>query len=103
MLLAQFVGIVHEIKPNFLRTRAGLDLSHLSPVLITLGHFSGNSRLIVNKYISRQIFVTIAENYDMRLAKVRNGSATTPFDVPVTTETTPDEAGEEPLRRYIQL
>jgi hypothetical protein len=40
MLLAQFIGIVHEIKPEFLKSRTGVDKSHLSPILITLQYFS---------------------------------------------------------------
>jgi hypothetical protein len=81
MLLAQFLGMVHELKPSFLQTRRGVDSSHLSPILIALKHFSENCQLIVNEYTNRRVFVTIAENYDMRLARVRSGSAATPFDV----------------------
>lgn len=79
MLLAQFIGIVHEIKPSFLRGRKGLDSAHLSPILIALGHFSGNSSSIVDAYKRRNIHVTIAENYDVRLARVRGGSSKSPF------------------------
>jgi hypothetical protein len=79
MLLAQFIGIVHEIKPSFLRGRKRLDRAHLSPVLIALGHFSGNASLIVEGYKRRGINVTIAENYDFRLARVRGRSAKSPF------------------------
>lgn len=79
MLLAQFLGIVHEIKPQFLTAPGALDPSHLPPILIALGHFSGNAAVIVDAYPSRGIHVTIAENYDVRLARVRGGSATSPF------------------------
>jgi hypothetical protein len=78
MLLAQFIGIVHEIKPWFLgcgvRKRP-----HPAPVLIALGHFSGNSGQIVSSYPSRNIAVTIAENFDIRLSRVRGGSAKSAF------------------------
>src|SRR5207244_13630 len=80
MLLAQFIGIVHEIKPEFLKSRRDVDKSHLSPILITLQYFSGNSKAIVDAYPRRGINVTIAENYDMRLARVRAGKSATPFD-----------------------
>lgn len=79
MLLAQFIGIVHEIKPGFLKDRMSVAKEHLSPVLIALGHFSGNASSIVEAYKGRGIHVTIAENYDVRLARVRGGSAKSPF------------------------
>lgn len=79
MLLAQFLGIVHEIRPEFLRPAHALGGAHLPPILIALGHFSGNAAAIVGAYASRGIKVTIAENYDVRLARVRGRSATSPF------------------------
>jgi hypothetical protein len=79
MLLAQFLGIVHEIRPEFLKNGSAANGSHLPPVLIALGHFSGNAAAIVKAYPIRGISVTIAENYDVRLARVRGGSATSPF------------------------
>jgi hypothetical protein len=79
MLLAQFLGIVHEIKPGFLSSFDLDDTAHLAPTLIALGHFSGNASSIVNNYKSRNIYVTIAENYDIRLARVRSGSINSPF------------------------
>lgn len=79
MLLAQFIGIVHEIKPGFLSSPCPLNPPHLPPILIALGHFSGNASVIVNGYASRDIHVTIAHNYDIRLARVRGGSQESPF------------------------
>jgi len=70
MLLAQFVGIVHEIKPKFLN-RSKYKSPHPPPTLIALGHFSGNAQSIVKAYPARKIVVNVAENYDMRLARVR--------------------------------
>lgn len=71
MLLAQFVGIVHEIKPAFLRPLTIPQGDHPAPTLIALGHFSGNARAIVDAYRTRNISVNIAANYDVRLASVR--------------------------------
>jgi len=79
MLLAQFLGIVHEIRPEFLTSRGTLDPAHLPPILVALGHFSGNSSSIVRSYVTRGIFLTIAENYDVRLARVRGGATSSPF------------------------
>lgn len=80
MLLAQFVGIVHEIKPAFLKRRRRTTTPHPPPMLIALGHYSANSLEIVNSYASRGISLTIAANYDGRLARVRAGISASPFD-----------------------
>jgi len=78
MLLAQFIGIVHEIKPDFL-TNPATASSPMFPTLISLGHFSGNSANIVQKYAVRQFNIWIAENFDTRLSKVNLGLAASPF------------------------
>ena len=83
MLLAQFIGIVHEIKPQFISGRIPRSFvrnSHLRPTLASLGNFSGNSRKIVDAYARRRICVTIAENFDIRLARVRGGTSSSPFE-----------------------
>ena len=79
MLLAQFLGIVHEIKPGFLTSNCGLKLPHISPMLIALGHFSGNAGIIVANYPHRGIHITVVENFDSRLAKVRGDLTSSPF------------------------
>ena len=79
MLLAQFVGIVHEVKPKFLSVQRRRKSPHPPPTLIALGHYSGNSTSIVRAYRSRYIHVLIAENYDVRLARVRAVPNTSPF------------------------
>lgn len=84
MLLAQFVGIVHEIKPSFIGghlPRGFRTNNHLRPALIALGHFTATSQNIVNAYKQRKIKITVAENYDIRLASVRGGHYKTPFHV----------------------
>lgn len=77
MLLAQFVGIVHEIMPGSLNIMG--PYAHLPPTLITLGHFSGNSKSIVDNYSNRAFRILIAESYDVRLARVRAGTIASPF------------------------
>ena len=82
MLLAQFIGIVHEIKRNFMRSPSpdGFDRhQHLPPTLIALGHFSGNSAAIVRSYGNRSILVCVAENFDVRLAAQRTGECRSPL------------------------
>ncbi|MDT8428290.1 MAG: hypothetical protein RQ757_05950 [Pseudomonadales bacterium] len=82
MLLAQFLGIVHEIKPCFIygRTPKGfISEGHLFPTLASLGNFSGNSAKIVEGYKSRKIRIMVAENFDLRLARVRLSRQISPF------------------------
>lgn len=80
MLLAQFVGIVHELKPEFLSgQRRLLQDTHLAPTLIVLGHFSGNSRHIVQTYAKRGFRVQIAEGIDLRIAAYRAGKSKSPI------------------------
>jgi len=84
MLLAHFIGIVHEIKPSFIggRLQRGFKANdHLYPTLISLGSFSATSQKIVNAYKQRKIRVVVAENYLLRLAYVRGGHYETPFYV----------------------
>ena len=80
MLLAQFLGIVHEIKPSFLVGRGSTDPAHPSPTLIVLGHYSAISQDIVKSYPDRGISVVIAANYDGRLARVRSGRTASPLE-----------------------
>jgi hypothetical protein len=73
MLLAQFIGIVHEIMPSFLKRKKKGPAENplLPPTLVVLGHYSGNSTKIVSAYQKRGINVMIAENYDYRLMRAR--------------------------------
>jgi len=80
MLLAQFVGIVHETKPTFLTGRGSIEVAHPSPVLIVLGHYSANSFDIVKSYKARGISILVAANYDGRLARVRVGQSKSPLN-----------------------
>lgn len=82
MLLAQFVGIVHEIKPRFLRPPPLLGFDryhHLPPALMALGHFSGNAAAIVRAYKGRGILICVAENFDVRIAAHRKGACQSPL------------------------
>jgi hypothetical protein len=82
ILLAQFIGIVHEIKPQFLQAPSPLGFGptlQLPPTPVALGHFSVNSRAIIEAFERRSILVCIAENFDIRLAAQRNGSTKSPL------------------------
>lgn len=79
MLLAQFFGIVHEIKPSYTKCNNFDNTEILQPILISLGNFSGNSSSIVSCYRKRKINVYIAQNFDIRLANFRAKKNETPF------------------------
>jgi hypothetical protein len=83
MLLAQFVGIVHEIKPQFLngmRPRNFVLAGHFDPALVSLGYLHGRVRPIVRGYKPRRFKVKILENADIAIAKVsRNPTAASPL------------------------
>jgi hypothetical protein len=82
MLLAQFVGIVHEIKPGFLQAPLPNGFGryeHLPPALMALGHFSGNSAAIIHAYDRRSVLLCIAENFDQRIASHRKGKCRSPL------------------------
>src|SRR6266446_428214 len=61
MLLAQFLGVVHEIRPEFLNRQnlaaAFFAGGHFAPALVSLGSYSGNSQRIVDAYPGRMILV----------------------------------------------
>ena len=83
MLLAQFVGIVHEIKPTFLHASScGLNpYNHFYPSLVTLGYLKGTSRMILDEFIRRNYKICVIHNFDVHLSSMRAGTATTsPFE-----------------------
>lgn len=71
MLLAQFIGIVHEIAPRFLDMPGVTAVSpHFPPALVSLGYLTENSRRIVERYPRRGICIRIVANFDVRVARV---------------------------------
>lgn len=71
MLLAQFVGIVHEIKPVFLRGRrprrfvAG---AHFDPALVTVGPVARTAGAIRDGFAARGFRIQIVTNFDNRIS-----------------------------------
>ncbi len=81
MLIAQFVGIVHEIKPRFLggrRPRGFLVQRHLDPTLVSLGYTHGISAKIINKFVDRRFHIGVLGHFDAAIRRV----AADPFDSP---------------------
>jgi len=95
MLLAQFLGIVHEIRPDFLEQPSPTGFGpgeHLPPTLISLGHFSGNSRHIADSFVKRGFGLLITVNFDMHLAWSRRDPTRSPFfGVPMDLEAIADD------------
>lgn len=81
MLLAHFIGIVHELTPSFLSgvSDAFESANHFAPALVTLGHCTANSREIIATYSTRHISVNVEANFDVRfsdsLTKFRFGQS----------------------------
>ena len=74
MLLAQFVGIVNEITPMFLRgsrPSGFLEVGHFDPALIAVGHLHATARKIARAYPERGYFVKIVPAMDMKLSLLR--------------------------------
>lgn len=76
MLIAQFIGIVHEILPLFMRrspSAAFASQQHFLPTLVSIGSYSGNTRSIVSRFRKRRLRIRILENFDIRLARTPTG------------------------------
>ena len=81
MLLAQFLGIVHEVTPKFLKRdkKYRLEDDHLHPALIALGSLTPNARDILRSFKRRKYKITIAELFDIRLSAAARGGNLSPF------------------------
>jgi hypothetical protein len=66
MLLAHFIGIIHELAPVFLLSLPPHfeESNHFAPALITLGYCTANSGEIVSAYPNRGVTVNIEANFD---------------------------------------
>jgi hypothetical protein len=88
MLLAQFIGIVHEIKPKALR-RAGLSLdagSHFYPALVSVGYLQGTSRKILEGFKKRKYRISVVDSFDFHISSMsKGGASTSPFAALVST------------------
>jgi hypothetical protein len=74
MLIAQFIGIVHEIKPDFLagkRPWGFVANNHFDPSLISIGHFHGTSASICSGLRKRRFWIGVLPHFDLSLAQLR--------------------------------
>lgn len=82
MLLAQFVGIVHEIKPTFLgerRPRGFVRAGHVDPTLVSLGYLNGIAESIYNAYPKRGYKIRVIPHFDVVVSVCRRESVS-PWD-----------------------
>ena len=68
MLLAQFLGIVHEIKPEFLNTeerenlKTILDQKHPPPLLLTSNHLTWGTKQVLKSFQDRDLLIRVVED-----------------------------------------
>ena len=75
MLIAQFIGIVHEIKPDFLvgkRPTVFRRRNHFDPALISIGHLHGTAANICKALKRRRFYINILPHFDLTLARLRS-------------------------------
>lgn len=98
MLLAQFLGIVHEITPKFLKRdkKYCLGDDHLHPALIALGNLTPNAQDILRSFKRRKYKIAIAESFDIRLSAAARGRNLSPF-VGTISELLQNSAGAQAL------
>ncbi|WP_338825149.1 hypothetical protein MHOCP_07030 [Moorella humiferrea] len=80
MLLAQFIGIVHEIKPTFLDAscvkKDFVDAKHFEPTLVSIGYLHGVAYRIRKGYFERNFKINILPHFDIEIANLRSGKLT---------------------------
>ena len=84
MLLAQFIGIVHEIKPKLLQGSAyGFKkYNHYCPALISIGYLKGTSSKVLVGFGRRNYKVCVVHSFDTHLSSMRAGTVTaSPFEI----------------------
>lgn len=81
MLIAQFIGIVHEIKPIFLggRPRNFVVRGHFDPALVSLGHLHGTCLNIVRGFEGRGCRIGIVPEFDRAITRLKFGGVASPL------------------------
>jgi hypothetical protein len=82
MLIAQFIGIVHELMPEFLdgQRPAGFKAArHFDPALVSLGYLHGTCWNIVKGFPARGLHIRIVAEFDSAIANLRRGSTRSPL------------------------
>lgn len=100
MLIAQFIGIVHELKPTFLKGDVPDELEkllHFEPSLVSLGYLHNTCLNIVKGLDARNIRIGIVAKFDHVLSRLGDGMTTSPLAR--TPPVSPDDPDEIPQRR----
>ena len=82
MLIAHFIGIVHELQPRFLSGRRPYGFSargHFDPALVSLGYLHGTCGKIVSGFRARKCKVKVVPDFDSELSKLAQGLAVSPL------------------------
>jgi len=82
MLIAQFIGIVHELKPDFLAGKrpAGFRRAkHFDPALVSLGYLHGTCEYIVKGFKGRRLYIGIVDEFDRAITRINFGSTESPL------------------------
>lgn len=80
MLLAQFIGIVHEIKPSFIvsgrRPPRFKREGHFYPALLSIGYLHGTAASIERAYKLRRFLLTVVPAFDTEISRLARDEAT---------------------------
>lgn len=95
MLIAQFIGIVHELQPAFLHGDVSdefEELLHFEPSLVSLGYLHNTCLNIVKGFDARKIRIGIVAKFDHALSRLGDGMTTSPLArAPLVDPDDPDE------------
>lgn len=86
MLLAHFVGIVHELLPSFVHTGKRpygfAKQRHFLPALMTLGYLHGTCAAVQDGFNARKYLLGVIPSIDLRLTQLADDAdAASPFPV----------------------
>ncbi len=70
MLMAQFYGIVHEIKPAFVESRTATDGDHFYPALVSIGYLTATSVQIRDGYKKRGFRLNVIPTFDDYISRI---------------------------------
>jgi len=82
MLIAQFIGIVHELKPEFLKGKRPpgfLAAKHFDPALVSLGYLHGTCKNIVGGFEGRKLYIRVVDEFDRAIAQLSRDGAVSPL------------------------
>jgi hypothetical protein len=81
MLMAQFIGMVHEIKPSFMKRRFECAVCHFYPALVSVGYLRGTSANIREGFRKRHFRVNVVPTFDIHVSRLAHDStAASPFE-----------------------